>query len=84
MREMVDVTDDLFKVFERIRELFRHWSSECPELFIDEALKLDPLEKELEEITGDKQKAHLIKLGIYRSIFPESSVNTRQARNPVD
>jgi hypothetical protein len=71
MRDMTDVTDDLCKVFEKIRAMFQQWTSECPEMFITEVLKLDPLEKELEEITGDKQKAHLIRVGIYRSIFPD-------------
>jgi hypothetical protein len=70
MRDIYDVTDDLFKVFESIDHMFRHWTSEYHEPFIDEVRKIDSLDKELEEITGDKQKAYLIRVGIYRSIFP--------------
>ena len=70
MRDMYDVMNDLFKVFETIHTLFCHWKSEYREAFITAALKLDPLEKELAEITGDWKQARLIKIGMYRSIFP--------------
>jgi hypothetical protein len=70
MRDMYNVMDDLFNVFENIHNMFCHWKSEYNEAFVLEMLKLDPLEKELAEITGDWKKARLIKIGIYRSIFP--------------
>jgi hypothetical protein len=70
MRDMYDVMDDLFTVFENIHKLFCHWTSECSDAFIAEVLKLDPLEKELAELTGDWKQACLIRIGIYRSIFP--------------
>ena len=71
MRDIYDVTDDLFKVFERIRDMFRHWKREYHMEFIAEVRKLDVLDQELEELTGDKHIAYLIRVGIYRSIFPD-------------
>lgn len=72
MRDIHDVTDDIFRIYENIREMFRHWTSEKQTEFISEALKLNPLETELQEITGDWEIAHRINLGIYRSVFPQA------------
>lgn len=71
MRDIYDVTDDLFKVFERMKDMFRHWKREYHMEFIAEVRNLDALDRELEEITGDKDIAYLIRVGIYRSIFPD-------------
>ena len=72
MRDIYDVTEDLLKVYERIRDMFRHWTGEYHEAFICEMLKLNPLEQELQEITGNWDDAHRINVGIYRSIFPNA------------
>ncbi|HVB21030.1 MAG TPA: hypothetical protein VNG51_03680 [Ktedonobacteraceae bacterium] len=72
MRDMYDVTDDLFKVFEMIRAMFQHWTKESPDAFMDEMLKFRTLETELEQVMGEGS-AHTIIQGIYRSIFPGAS-----------
>ena len=74
MRDIHDVTDDIFKVFESIKAMFAAWNSEKQAEFIMELRKLDGLEKELQEITGNWDQSHLIVVGIYRSIFPTASL----------
>lgn len=80
MRDIHDVTDDIFKVFERIKAMFGAWSSEKQAEFIAEWRKLDELEKELQLITGDWDTSHKIVVGIYRSIFPTVLLQYMQKR----
>ena len=75
MRDIYDVTDDLFKVFETIRAMFRHWNRESPDAFFNEMVKFRVLETELEQVTGDEKIAHTIIQGIYGSIFPLTKQN---------
>ncbi|MEO8971554.1 MAG: hypothetical protein ABI406_08155 [Ktedonobacteraceae bacterium] len=70
MRDIYDVTDDLFKVFETIRAMFRHWTKESPDAFMGEMLKFRALETELEQAAGDEKNAHTIIQGLYWSVFP--------------
>ena len=70
MRDMYDITDDLFTVFEQMRVLFRRWTQESPDAFMDGMLKLQALERELEQALGDEKSVHLIIHGIYVSVFP--------------
>lgn len=72
MRDIYDVTDDLFKVFETLRAMFRHWAKESPDAFMDEMLKFRTLETELEQMLGDEEKAHVLIRGIYLSIYPQA------------
>ncbi|HVB25982.1 MAG TPA: hypothetical protein VNG51_28845 [Ktedonobacteraceae bacterium] len=71
-RDIYDVTDDLFKVFKTIRVMFRHWTNESPDAFMQEMMKFRALETELEQVTGDEGSAHTLILGIYRSVFPQA------------
>lgn len=80
MRDIHEVTDDIFKVFESIKAMFAAWNSEKQAEFITELRKLDELEKELQEITGNWDQSHLIVVGIYRSIFPTASLQRMQKR----
>jgi len=78
MRDIHDVTEDIFKVFESCKAMFAARSSEKQADFITEWRKLDGLEKELQVITGDWDQSHLIVVGIYRSIFPTASLQRMQ------
>ena len=78
MRDIDVVTADMRKMFENLAAMFHPWKKEYHEPFISELGKLYPLEKELEEITGNEQKAYLIKVDIYYSVFPQEN-----PQNPV-
>lgn len=75
MRDIYDVTNDLFIVFEQMRTLFRNWTKESPDVFMEGMLKFRALEKDLEQVVGDEENAHTIIQGIYLSVFPQATQN---------
>ena len=77
MRDIYDVTNDLFIVFEQMRILFRNWTKESPDVFMEGMLKFRALEKELEQVMGNEGNAHTIIQGIYRSVFPQGVQRAR-------
>lgn len=46
MRDIHDVLDDLFSVFEQMRTLFRHWTKDGLDAFMEGMIKYRTLEKE--------------------------------------
>jgi poly(3-hydroxyalkanoate) synthetase len=72
MRDKEDIVDDIRTIYETIHEMLAHWTSEYHAAFISEMLKLNPLEQELQEITGDWDSMHQITIAIYKSIFPNA------------
>lgn len=83
MRDIYDVTDDLFKVFETLRAMFRHWMKESPDAFMDEMRKFRTLETELEQVMGNEKSAHTIIQGLYWSVFPQSMQTHQPIGRPI-
>ncbi len=82
MRDIVDVTDDILKLYERVKKMFSTWTAESHNAFIAEMLTLSKLERELEEMIGDWDTVHLIVTGVYRSVFLDFSYTLHCVTKP--
>jgi hypothetical protein len=82
MAQLILIIDDIRTIYETVHEMLAHWSREYHAAFISEMLKLNPLEQELQEITGDWDSMHEIIMAIYKKAsFPmRTRTNDRRAQ----
>lgn len=69
-RTTVEVTDEVFAVFDTVKELFVDWTQDAHREFVLQMWKLVMLQQELEQISGDAELAYTLVLTAYETVFP--------------
>ena len=69
MRNMDDVTGDVVTTYESIQEMFQHWHKGRHTEFMAAMWQIHDLREEVALLTGNREQAHVIVSGIYRSVF---------------
>lgn len=71
LEDTYSVVDDIFRVFENIRSMFRQWDRSKHMPFIREAMKLQELENRLLRLGYQEDFTRLLVKCVYESVFTE-------------
>lgn len=68
-KQLLQIVDNIFDVFEQVRTLLCNWNTEYHVLFIEQVMRLQTLEAELYALGYDDEFVLTIKQAIYSSVF---------------
>jgi len=63
------VVDEIFRVFESVKSMFKQWDSSKHMPFIQEVMKLQALESKLSQLGYQEEFIKLLVKGVYESVF---------------
>ncbi len=73
-KELLNIVDDIFDVFEQVRAMFQNWHADYHMPFIEQVMKLQKLEAELYTLGYDEDFVLTVKQVVYSFIFAKSDL----------
>lgn len=74
LEETYAVVDDIFRVFENVREMFRSWDKTKHAPFIQEVMKLQRLEERLLQLGYTDEFVKLLLKAVKESVFTQTEI----------
>lgn len=71
LNETYAIVDEIFRVFEDVRSMFRAWDTSKHMPFIQQVMKLQALEVKLYESGYEEDFVRLLVKAVYESVFSE-------------